>query len=183
MEECLFQFKKILEARKLDVDFKSKHVSKELLQLFVKFLSSRNDEYMFSFICRTMDLALRQPATWLDPEQIKWADVQQACTPYLAKALCTIVGMGRAFARSTVFAALRYCVDSAEFKALSAQDPAGLVELCAVDEDGIVRRAAQALHILPQLIEYRGKPFPKPDFPLSEECLSALVLFSLFSWL
>jgi hypothetical protein len=91
--------------------------------------------------------------------------------------------MGQDYASSSMFAALRYCVDSAEFAALSGQDPAGLVELCAVDDVGVVRRAAQELHILSRLIEYRGHSFPKPGFPLSREYLSAHFLFHLFSWL
>jgi hypothetical protein len=127
-------------------------------------------------ICLAIDTTLRQPAALLRPEQINWAYVQQVCTPHLAKALCALVRMGGDFASSSVFAALRYCVDSAEFRALTAQDVAGLAELCAVDDVGVVRRAVQELHVLPRLIEYHQHTFPKTDFPLSEECLSAAVL-------
>jgi hypothetical protein len=114
IEECLSQSNKIIEAHKYDDDFKRKPVSKELLQLIDKSLVSHTDDCLFSLICLTIDTALRQPATWPVPEQINSAYVQQVCTPRLAKALCTIVGMGRDFASSGVFAALRYCVDSAD---------------------------------------------------------------------
>jgi hypothetical protein len=68
---------------------------------------------MFFLICLTIVTALRQPATWEIPEQINWAYTQQVCTLQLAKALCTLIGMGRDFASSSMFAALRYCVESA----------------------------------------------------------------------
>jgi hypothetical protein len=160
----------------LSLEERAKAAPPELFSLFTDILTLIPSPPLVDAICLAIDTTLRQPASWKIPEQINWAYVQQVCTPHLAKALCTLVGMGRDFASSSVFAVLRYCVDSVEFKALSALDPAGLVGLCDADEVGVMRRKAQELHILPRLIEYQKHPFPKPEFPLSEESLSALIL-------
>jgi hypothetical protein len=167
----------------LSLEERAKAAPPELFRLITDILTLIPPPPLVDAICLAIDTTLRQPAErYYSPEQINSAYAQQVCTPQLAKALCTLVGMGSDFASSSVLAALRYCMESAEFKALSAQDPAGLVELCAVEEVGVARQAAQELHVLPRLIEYHEHPFTKPDFPLSEECLSALILFYLFSW-
>jgi hypothetical protein len=89
----------------------------------------------------------------------------------MAKALCDLVSIGRDYASNALFAALRYFVDSAEFKILSAIDSAKLVRLCFADETGIVRDAVQELCGQRVLTDYSALPFPKPDFPLTKESL------------
>jgi hypothetical protein len=51
MKEGLTQYSKILEARKTDINFKSMHVSKELVQQFGNLLSSKNEDCLFSVLC------------------------------------------------------------------------------------------------------------------------------------
>jgi hypothetical protein len=161
---------------------RAKAAPPKMFSIFTDILTLMPDPPLVDGICLTIDTALRQAAAWPIPEQINWGYAKQVCTPQLAKVVCTLVGMGRDFASSSVFAALRYCLESAEFKALSAQDPAGLVELCAEDDVGVVRRAAQDFLVSRVFAEYNQQRFPKPNFPLSRESLSDLVLFRLIWW-
>jgi hypothetical protein len=117
-------------------------------------------------ICTTIDMTFRQPAEKNEtgnvvvPEQVNTAYATQVCTPALAKALCDLLLLGPDYARNPLFAALRYFVDSVEFKALSALSSMKFVRLCECDASGVVRLAA-----------YFSLPFPKPEFPLGEESL------------
>jgi hypothetical protein len=130
-------------------------------------------------ICTTIDTALRQPAETnsrdriLVPECINTAYAAQVCTPELASALCDLVVLGADYASSSLFCALRYCVDSTEFKSLTAHDSLQLMRLSEPDTTGTIRLALQRMHSQPLLAGYLALPFPKPDFPLTEECLSS----------
>jgi hypothetical protein len=167
----------------ISLEERAKAAPPETFSVFTDILTLIPPPPLVDSICLAIDTTLRQPAADSTPEQINCAYAQRVCTRQPAKALCTLVGMGREFASSGVFAALRYYVESVEFKALSAQDPAGLVELCDADEVGVVRRAAQKLLEQQLVANYSVTPFPKPDFPLTEGSLSALALFGLFLWL
>jgi hypothetical protein len=106
------------------------------------------------------------------PEQINTAYVAEVCTPSLANALCDLVALGPDYAGSAVFKALRFFDETVEYQALVKRDPSKLIHLCEADEAGVVRSAAQSIHAQQLLVAYSALPFPKPEFPLDENCVS-----------
>jgi hypothetical protein len=147
----------------------------EVFRLFNEILSVTPPPRLVDAICLAIDSALRMAT------EINTTYAAAICTPGLAKALSDLAVLGPEYASSALFAAMRYVVDSDEFKALSAQDSLRLVRLCLADNTGIVRRTAQQLHE-PRIPDaYSTLAFPKPDFPLSETSLWSLADVASFS--
>jgi hypothetical protein len=148
-----------------------------LFRLFTDLFSHTPPPPLVDAICLTIDASLRQPAETDESgmvvvaEQINPSYAEEVCTPALAKSLCDVVVLGPEYASRAVFAALRYFIHSAEFKDFSALDSVMLLRLCGADDCGVVRSATQDLHVKSLLSTYSTLPFPKPVFPLAEECL------------
>jgi hypothetical protein len=66
LQEDLVQGKKSLEAHYFDFtcDFRSEHISKELMQGFVKIMSSTNDQWLLPLVCQFISMTLED-----NPEQ------------------------------------------------------------------------------------------------------------------
>jgi hypothetical protein len=147
-----------------------------MIRLFSDILGVIPPPPLVDAICRTLDTAVRRPGESdvreriVVAEEINTAYVTAICTPALAKALCDLLALGGDYASPALFHVLRYVVDSEHFKALSSRNALELVHLCQADEDGRVRRAAQELRAQSLLSAYTALSFPKPDFPLDEEC-------------
>jgi hypothetical protein len=148
-----------------------------MIRLFLDMLTLIPPAALVDAICTTLDAALRRPAETdqlgivLAAEEINTSYLRRVMTPALRKALCALLTLGPDYASPALFSVLRYVVDSAEFEAVSTLDSKGLVRLCDSDEFGLVRRAALMLHAQQLLAAYSAVPFPKPNFPLDEECL------------
>jgi hypothetical protein len=138
----------------------------DVFRLFTNILSLVPPPPLVDAICSTMDAVLRQPPETnkyggvIVAEQVNTDYAGRVCTQALAKALCDLVALGPEYASSALFGALRYFVDTAEFKTLAGTDYAKLIDLSDSDDTGLIRTAA-----------YAALPFPKPDFPLGQECV------------
>jgi hypothetical protein len=140
----------------------------EVFRLFSEILAVTPPAPLVDAICLAIDSALRIA------DEINRAYAAAVCTTGLAKALCDLMVLGPEYASSALFAAMRYVVDSEEFRALSAHDSLRVVRLCHNDNTGILRRTAQTL-LEPRVPDdYSTHPFPKPDFPLRETSLWSL---------
>jgi hypothetical protein len=151
----------------------------ELFSLFCAILTQIPPSLLIDAICTTIDVALRHDGICFPYfEQINTSYASQVCTPQLAKALCDIIVLGREYASSPVFAALRFVIDSPEFRSIAVQNLGDLIDICDADASGSVHRAARELHDQRLLIAYSALPFPKPDFPLGEKCVFTVYPYS-----
>jgi hypothetical protein len=148
-----------------------------LFRLFTEILATIPPPVLVDAICLAMESTLYQQPYQVSgpsagvPGEMLASYVKEVCTPALGKALCDLTALGAEYASPDLLRMLRYFVDSDEFKTLSSRDSSKLVRLCHADEAGDVRRAAQELHAQHLLDDYSALPFPKPAFPLGEECL------------
>jgi hypothetical protein len=149
----------------------------EVFRLFGDILTILPPPPLVDGICLAIDCALRQPEVHSKfehpqiPELLNSEYAAVVCTSSLAKALCDLLVLGTEYASSALFAALRYVVGGEEVRALFQADSAQLLRLSYADGLGIVRYAAQAVYGQQLLAQYSTLPFPKPDFPLSEQCM------------
>jgi hypothetical protein len=167
----------------LPVEARASFATPAAFRLFAEILALIPPPPLVDAICTAIDVALRRPAgipPWMQGfagDRVNTAYAAQVCTPSLAKALCDLVALGTEYTSPALFLALRYCMGSPEFKALSAHDPLRLFRLSITDEIGAVRRVAQELNLQHLLTPYSALSFPKPDFPLTEECMFSLSHF------
>jgi hypothetical protein len=177
-EMRLYYFASLLRSRSLNE--RPRLATADTFRLFAEILLLTPPAALVDAICATIDAALRQPAgttrygKGLGPEQINTTYAAQVCSPAMANALCNLVARGPDFASRAVFGALRYCIESAEFKSLSTRDSLWPINQWEADETRVIRRAAQRLRTQHLLPVYSALPFPKPDFPFTEDSLSAL---------
>jgi hypothetical protein len=168
------------QLRSLQLETRPTLATPDVFRLVTDILALVPAPALVDAICTTVDAALRQQERLnstggiIVPEQVNTAYVARVCTPALAKALCALVALGRDYASRAVFAALRYFVNSTEFKSLSTLASAMLVHLSVADESGVVRRVAQELRTQHLFADYSTLPFPKPDLPLTRDSLLSL---------
>jgi hypothetical protein len=148
-----------------------------MFRLLSSILAMTPPPQLVDAICTAMDAALRQPALFdkrygvLVRKEAVSAYAKEVCTAALRQTLCDLVALGPLYASSALLRMVWYVADSAEFKSLSERDSAMLVRLCAADTQCAVVLKAQTLHAQRLLADYAKLPFPKPDFPLGEECV------------
>jgi hypothetical protein len=149
----------------------------EHFRLFTEILASSPPPLLVDAICSAMECALRTTKRIYTKTQRVEADEQHrtytktVCTPALAKALCDLMARGAEYASVELIRMLSFVVDTEDFKALSALDSVNLLRLCWTDQKSAAFRRAQELHTGNLLVDYAAVPFPKPTFPLGEECL------------
>jgi hypothetical protein len=148
-----------------------------MFRLFADILSLIPPPPLVDAICVVLDAALRQAGRFNEwgvtsvAEQVNTSYAERVCTHTLAKALCDLVALGGNYASRDVFAAMRHCLGSPEFRTLVEVDPVKLQRLCVSDSSGIVVHTVQQMQRRRLLAGYSTSPFPKPDFPLTRACL------------
>jgi hypothetical protein len=149
----------------------------DLFRLFIDILAQIPPPPLVDAICLAMDVTLRHSEKiytdrgLIVAENVNSEHLKQVCTKELGIVVCNLLRLGIDYASPDLFKILRYFVETPEFDAVCTPDVTNVIHLCDADPAGVVRFAAQKLHAARLMNDYAALSFPKPPFPLAEECL------------